>query len=380
MTRRFDLGFLGGGQLARMSIQAAQRMGLSCLSLDPGTITPASQIASAIQSELNDAEKIAEVLRQCDRVTLENEFIPAPAIREACLLAEVDEAILTPGIETLATIQDKLLQRQAYAHAGVPSPKAIAIEGDGKAAIEAIGFPLVLKARFGGYDGKGTRYARSPEEFSSYVDLWSKGGWMAEEFVAFRRELAVMVYIHPERHDRGCFPTMETVQKNHVCDLVFPSGTDASEIAMAAVEAVGGAGLFGVELFELEDGSFQVNEIAPRPHNTGHYTLDWGGISQFDQHVRLAMRLPAAAPQGREACMANLLGKEGTGDYRRGLRAAMELDPDVRIHWYAKEESRPGRKMGHLNSVGPGCVSRAKAARERFYEAWAGTGVSKTGQ
>lgn len=339
-------------------------MGLRCLSLDPGEVTPASQIAPAIRGRLDDGERVAELIQRCERVTLENEFIPAEVVREAFRKAGRDEAAATPGIDALATIQDKLRQRQAYARAGVPSPRAVEIAG----GVPDLPFPMVLKARFGGYDGRGTRYARTPDEFERYRELWSGGGWLAEEFVPFRRELAVMVYVSPR--ETGCFPTMETIQTDHVCDLVFPARVDASEIAIAAVRAVGGQGLFGVELFEREDGAFLVNEIAPRPHNTGHYTLDWGGISQFDQHVRLAMGIPAATPQGGPTCMANLLGQAGAGDFREGLRAVLASDPEARVHWYGKAESRPGRKMGHLNVVGSDVVVRARAAREAFYRGW----------
>jgi 5-(carboxyamino)imidazole ribonucleotide synthase len=163
---------------------------------------------------------------------------------------------------------------------------------------------------------------------------------------------------------------METVQTNHVCDLVFPSGVDASQVAIAAVEAVEGFGLFGVELFELQDGSFEVNEIAPRPHNTGHFTLDWGGVSQFEQHVRLVAGLPLVQPKGGECCMANILGQPGSLKWEDGLRAALAAVPDAHVHGYGKAESRPGRKMGHINVAGTGCIEKAKAARSAFYAAW----------
>jgi 5-(carboxyamino)imidazole ribonucleotide synthase len=367
---KFDLGFLGGGQLARMSIMAAQRMGLRCLSLDPSENSPASQIAPCIRAKLDDAEALASLFEQCDHVTLENEFIPGEAIREGLKMANMDEGVLMPGLKPLETIQDKLVQRQALALAGVPSPRAVAIL-DGDDAIAEIGFPMVLKARFGGYDGRGTRYAKNLEEFEEHRYLWASGGWLAEEYVPFRRELAVMVFRSVE--GAGCFPTMETVQANHICDLVFPAGTDASGIAMAAVEAIEGHGLFGVELFELEDGSVQVNEMAPRPHNTGHYTLDWGGISQFEQHVRLVMGWPLGEISGEErpVCMANLMGASNAGDHRAATHAALAIE-GIHVHWYGKHEARPGRKMGHLNSVGSDCVTRAKVARERFYSAWFG--------
>ena len=364
----FDIGYLGGGQLARMSIQAAQRMGLKCLSLDPGADTPASQIAPSLQGALADPEAVAEIFRRSERITLENEFIPADSILKALELSGRDVDSLVPTLDSLARIQDKFEQRKALSAAGVPSAEARPIE----IGPPGLAFPMVLKARFGGYDGKGTRYARTPQEFESHRALWQPGGWMAEDFVPFVRELAVMVYISDRQV--GCFPTMETVQKDHICDLVYPALADASEIAIAAVEAVGGRGLYGVELFELESGDMVVNELAPRPHNTGHYTLDWGGVSQFEQHVRLVMGMPQIEPIGYETCMANLLGVPEAGDFRSGIRSALENDAGVRVHWYGKAESRPGRKMGHLNVVGKHCVHRAVSARDRFYAGWARSG------
>lgn len=358
---RYDIGFLGGGQLARMSIQAAQRMGLRCLSLDPGDDTPASQIADAIVGRLDDPSKTAEILDRCDRVTLENEFIPAISIRKALRLSGREEDALIPGVETLATIQDKLSQRSALANGKVPSPHAVPIDG----GLPDLPFPMVLKARFGGYDGKGTRYARNEEEFESHRPLWEQGGWMAEEYVPFRRELAVMVALSDT--ESAVFPTMETVQTDHVCDLVYPCDADGSEVALAAVRAVGGRGLFGVELFECENGEILVNEIAPRPHNTGHYTLDWGATSQFEQHIRLTMGLPLGDIDGRPVCMANLLGVEGPFVLREAIERACQ-DPGVHVHWYGKVEMRQGRKMGHLNvSGGEALVERAVAARNRFF-------------
>lgn len=362
---RYDLGFLGGGQLARMSIQAAQRMGLKCLSLDPGNDTPASQVADAIVGKLHDVRAIAEIMISCEKITLENEFIPAEAIREALAVCGRESDCLVPGADTLEVIQDKLHQREAYAAAGVPSPRAVPIEG----GLPDMAFPMVLKARFGGYDGKGTRYARTEDEFYSYRDLWRGGGWMAEEFVPFKRELAAMVAVSAD--ETRVFPTVETIQTNHVCDLVFPAEVDASDIALAAVRAVKGLGLFGVELFETQDGKVLVNEIAPRPHNTGHYTLDWGATSQFEQHVRLVMGWPLGDVNGSPTCMANLLGQPVARSLQSGIRQAMTGDSGVHVHWYGKVEAKPGRKMGHLNVVGENLVERAIRARDRFYAGWA---------
>lgn len=359
---KYDLGFLGGGQLARMSTEAAHAMGLTCLSLDPGRNTPAGQIADSIQGALDDVEKIAEVFRLCRHVTLENEFIPSLAIKEGREKAGSPIGSLVPGELTLASIQDKLKQRSRYLDFGAPSPRAV----EAKDGLHEIGIPLVLKARFGGYDGKGTRTVRSEADWESFQPLWQGGGWLAEEFVPFKRELAVMVARTPD--GVWTFPTMETIQTNHVCDLVFHSGTDASASAIAAVEAVEGYGLFGVELFELPDGSFQINEIAPRPHNTGHYTQNWGGISQFEAHVRLVMGLTIPEPKGLESCMANLLGVFTEVPWQVGMEAALKAEPTAFFHWYGKEEMKTGRKMGHINTSGPGAVARAVRARNAFYE------------
>ncbi len=371
----YDIGFLGGGQLARMSIQAAQRMGLRCLSLDPGSVTPASQVADAVRGELADTGAIRILADRCERITLENEFIPAEAIAQALRGSGRSEDVIVPGLHTLATIQDKLKQRMALADHGVPSPHARGIDPGAASGLRE--FPVVLKARFGGYDGKGTRYAHSRGVFDSFHELWAAGGWLVEEFVPFRRELAVMVAISDQ--ETIAFPTMETVQRDHVCDLVFPAGVEATQIAVDAVESVGGRGLFGVELFETMDGQLLVNEIAPRPHNTGHYTLDWGGPSQFEAHVRAVMGFTQVEPRSESfAVMANLLGQAGAGDHRQATAAALE-SPGVFVHWYGKVESRPGRKMVHLNVVSAlagavePVVARAQEARDRFYGAWSGT-------
>ncbi len=363
--QKFDLGYLGGGQLARMSILAARPYGVSTLSLDPGEDTPAARVGKAIVGRLDRPEDIATLMRRCRRLTLENEFIPAEAILEAAKQADFDLANLVPGPGALATIQDKLSQRQAYQAAGVPSPHAVSLEDGGAQAKAEIGFPMVLKARFGGYDGKGTRYARTEAEFEQHADTWQKGGWLAEAFVPFVRELAVMVCV-PENGPAACFPTMATEQRNHVCDVVYPCGSDGSKIAEAAVRAMGGIGLFGVELFELADGQLLVNEIAPRPHNTGHYTQNWGGTTQFEQHVRVALGLPIdTAPTGHPTSMANILGPDHGFDFKKARERLFATHPQAHLHWYGKAESRPGRKLGHINVAGG--RDEALAARDAFF-------------
>lgn len=361
----YDIGFLGGGQLARMSVQAAQRMGMRCLVLDADPGCPAGQLTDNVVASLDDQAAQTEMFRRCERVTLENEFVLAGPLAQSCRAAGRHPETLLPGASTLALIQDKLAQRRAYRENGVPSPLAVSVEEGG------LPFPLVLKARHGGYDGRGTRFARDEDEWERHRHLWAGGGWLAEQMVSFRRELAVMVCRW--REGACCFPTMETRQVDHICDLVLPACVDASAVALQAVEAVEGYGLFGVELFELADGSFQVNEIAPRPHNSGHFTLDWGGISQFEAHVRLTKGWSVPDPVGMPFAMANLVSQApATAEYGRtrlgaATEAAYLAEPECHVHWYGKAEARPGRKMGHINAPSAEAAVRARAA---FWEGW----------
>lgn len=354
-------------------------MGIAVVSLDKDENSPAAQVGPAIYGSIHDASDIAAVMRVCDFVTFENEFIRAETLEEACRIADFPQSHVIPGIDTLRTIQDKLLQRQAYLAEGVPSPQAVnALEAD------KLGFPCVLKARYGGYDGKGTRYVNTKAEYDDLKPLWESGEWLAEELVCFDFELAVMVVVSKDGFIDS-FPTMVTRQKNYVCDLVYPCldptlDVMVQSIARDAVKAVKGVGLFGVELFQHEDGNVSVNEIAPRPHNTGHYTLDWGGLSQFEAHVQVAIGSFSKVTHGLPTCMANILGRERAGSHLQAVKAVNLEHPEARIQWYGKAEAKPGRKMGHLNVVGESgyygpaddwdLIKKAENAREAFFNAW----------
>jgi phosphoribosylaminoimidazole carboxylase PurK protein len=353
-----------------MSVMAAQRMGVSVVSLDKDENSPAAQVGPAIFGSIHDARDIASVMEVCELVTFENEFIRAETLVEACRLAGFSPDHVIPGIETLRVVQDKFLQRQAYAAHSVPSPRAV-LASDA----EQIGFPCVLKARYGGYDGKGTRYVSTRAEYDDLMPLWESGEWLAEELVSFDEEIAVMVVA---KRDGTCdtFPAVVTRQKNYVCDLVYPChfatiAQKAQSVATQAVQAIDGVGLFGVELFLQKGGGISVNEIAPRPHNTGHYTLDWGGMSQFEAHVLSVLGWFQSVQMGTPTCMANILGIEDANDFDHALAAVSKEFPAARFHWYGKKDAIPGRKMGHLNVSGVGDIcSVAESAREAFYDAW----------
>lgn len=346
----YDLGILGGGQLARMSAQAAQRMGLTVLVLDPSEDACAAGVTDSLVGRLDDPAAIAALFGECARATFENEFVPADAVEAAFEMADFEPDDLVPSVACLRLVQDKLAQRRAYEAAGIPGPRAVELE-------KAEG-PGVAKSRFGGYDGKGVRFVDSPSE----LDV-PEGTWMWEERVSFVRELSAMVVVQGSAV--AVSDVVVTENADAVCDVTFPAGGHAvaTETAIRAAKVFRSDGLFGVEMFELADGRVFVNEIAPRPHNTGHWTME-GGSSQFEQHVRVAMGMPIEPAFANPPwTMANLLGGPGD-DFRDGLWRALALDPSARVHWYGKSV-RPGRKVGHINVPGAD-PSRARRVREAF--------------
>lgn len=370
MSRSYDLGILGGGQLARMLAHAAQRMGMSVLTLDPSPDACAGQVTALQQGELGDIDALREVFRRCNFVTLENEFVPADVLQAAMVAEGVDRARMTPSPTTLAFIQDKWRQREVLAQHGVPSPPAAPVADWSQAPLDG---PMMLKARRGGYDGKGTFPARTPAQWADAQGQGFGDDWMAEAWVPFQEELAVMVV--RDASQTLAYPAVRSEQVDQVCDLVeaVPQTAvheQAQRVAMAAVEAVHGFGVFGVELFLTENGKVLVNEIAPRVHNSGHYTMDWPGASQFEQAVRVATGLTPSPGGEGEASMANLLAPDRDGgDLDSARRAALEAEPEARIHWYGKSV-RKGRKVGHINVCGPDSAARARRARAAFWQAF----------
>ena len=344
-----DLGILGSGPMARYVALAASELGLSVRQ------APARGLADAL-----------DLVSACGRVVLTDK-LPASTLRQACEAAGVPPSRILPHPECLEVVEDKLLQKAVFLRDGVPTVRAVPLEGDGQRAVEEIGFPMAVKARLGSMGGaKTVRFARNPSELQALRPLWHGGGWMAEPFVPYMRELATVVYVSPE--GAGCFPTMETFQTQHVCDLVFPGRANAAPVALQAVRAVGGEGLFAVTLFEKDGGELLVDKIVPRPHGSGLHTLDWGGVSQFEQLVRMAAGLTPALPDGLPVCTASLYRREDPGDLRRALRAALH-DPTVRVHWYGNDA--PGGRVGHIStSGGPDLIDRAVSARERFNRGW----------
>ena len=370
------VGILGGGQLARMTIAAAIGLGIDVAIFEREADSPAGRLTmEEIVGPWEDPDLRARFAARCDVITLESEFVD-PGLLEAFAALGVP---VRPGAAVLALVGDKLRQKETFAAHDLPLPpfRAVATPGDVARAGVEWGWPIVLKARRLSYDGYGNAIVRGPDGIAA---AWERLGaperaLYAEAWVPFRRELAVMV----ARSASGAiatYPVVETVQavEAQICRVVrAPAAmtrevaTAATAIARRAVEAVAGVGVVGVELFEREDGAILLNEIAPRPHNSGHYTIEGCVTSQFENHLRAILDLPLGATDlvAPAAVMVNILGERAAPvePTPRGLPGALAV-PGAHVHLYGKRQSRPGRKMGHVTALGPDVpTAEAVAAR-----------------
>lgn len=367
------LGILGGGQLAQMLTQAAVSLGIETAIFERTADSPASRLTKYdVVGDWHDETALAQFAAMCDIVTLENEFVDAAVLRK---LENECNLPVYPTSSTLAKVQDKLIQKQTMQAAGVPVPTFCGVDSlsDVLAAGEKLGYPLLLKARRDGYDGYGNATLNSPDDVPNAWTRLSRGGrtLLVETFVPFIRELAVMV-LRGRDGEVQCYPIVETLQQNHVCHLVrapaFIAGDTAKRvkaIAQQAVNAIEGVGVFGVELFELPDGEILYNEIAPRPHNTGHYTIEACVTSQFENHIRAVMGYPLGSTDMlmSAAVMVNLLGKHDGEVYTPDIVPALSI-PGVHVHLYGKHPVRKGRKMGHITVLGDTLTEAESFARQ----------------
>ncbi len=370
------LGILGGGQLAQMLTQAAISLGVETAIFERTPDSPAARLTQhSIVGKWDDEAALSAFAELCDAVTLENEFVDAGVLRRL----EAMGLPVYPTSATLAAIQDKLLQKEAMAAAGLPVPAFCAVESpdDVLAAANDFGYPCVLKARRDGYDGYGNATLKSPDDVETAWRKLSKGDrtLYVEAFVPFVRELAVMI-VRGRDGEMNSYPVVETVQQNHICHVVrapAPVAADVAEkatsIAQKAVEAVNGVGIFGVELFLLDDSEIVYNEIAPRPHNSGHYTIEGCVTSQFENHIRAVLGWPLGKTDLRAPAvvMVNILGRRNGAVHPNSIQAALAV-PDAHIHLYGKRDSRSGRKMGHVTVLAD-TVEKAELAARQAAEA-----------
>lgn len=371
------VGMIGGGQLARMTAQAAIALGPTFRLLAETPSESAALVTHdvTIGSHLSLAD-VSAFASRCDVVTFDHEHVPGPILTEL----EAAGVLVRPGSAALRHTQDKLAMRDALTSRGVPCPRYAPVSS--VADVEAFAggsWPVVLKAVSGGYDGKGVWVCSSP---AAAAEVIGHGiALLAEEFVPFRRELAAQVAMSPSGQG-AAYPVVETVQVDGICrEVIAPaSGLDpgvaaaAQALALRIASSLGVIGLLAVELFETQAGGLLVNELAMRPHNSGHWTIDGARTSQFEQHLRAVLDLPlgSCAPSGAFAVMANLLGGTDPDIYDRYIHV-MAGDPAVKVHFYGKSV-RPGRKIGHVTIIGDSGddldAVRDRARRAASYLRW----------
>ncbi|WUH93238.1 5-(carboxyamino)imidazole ribonucleotide synthase [Streptomyces sp. NBC_00433] len=351
------VGMVGGGQLARMTHEAGIPLGIRFRILSDTAQDSAAQVAADVTvGDYRDLDTLRAFAQGCDVITFDHEHVPAEHLRAL----EAEGVVVRPGSEALLHAHDKGVMRARLAELGVPCPRnrIVADPADvSRFAAETAGYPLVLKTVRGGYDGKGVWFVRAEADAA---DAFRAGvPVLAEEKVDFVRELAANVVRSP--HGQAvAYPVVESVQVNGVCDTVIapaPGLSDAlsaraQRLALTVARELGVVGHLAVELFETADGRILVNELAMRPHNSGHWTMDGAATSQFANHLRAVLDLPLGdpRPRARWTVMANVLG----GDYPdmyAGYLHCMARDPGLKIHMYGKDV-KPGRKVGHVNTYG----------------------------
>jgi len=374
------VGIIGGGQLARMMIAPATELGIEVRVLAEAPGMSASLAATAI-GDNRDADTVLAFARDVDVVTFDHEHVP-----QDVLAALVEAGVrVHPGPEALAVAQDKIVLRRRMAELGAPQPDwaAVADEEALQAFLDDHGGRAVVKTPRGGYDGKGVRVVGAATEaadwFAALAEDGRGGELLVEELVDFSRELAQQVARRPSG-EIAVYPVVETVQRDGVCAEVFAPAPRAdarlvraaADLGVAIAEGLGVTGMLAVELFETTDQRILVNELAMRPHNSGHWTQDGAITSQFEQHVRAVLDLPlgatdAAAPW---SVMVNILGGPAEGGMTDRFAPAMAAHPTAKIHTYGKAP-RPGRKVGHVNVVGDDlddAVYQARAAAAHFLD------------
>jgi 5-(carboxyamino)imidazole ribonucleotide synthase len=376
------VGMVGGGQLARMTAAAAVGLGATFRVLAQAPSESAALVTHdvAIGSHLSLPD-LSGFAAGCDVITFDHEHVPADHL----LALEKGGTLVRPGPGSLRYTQDKLSMRARLAALGVPVPRFA--PASGLADVSEVGrgsWPVVLKAISGGYDGKGVWVASSAAEAAEVLATAATRGvaLIAEEFVSFSRELAALVARSPSGQG-AAYPVVQTVQVDGICrEVIAPApglnrelAIEAQEMALRIASALDVLGLLAVELFETPRGLL-VNELAMRPHNSGHWTIEGSRTSQFEQHLRAVLDLPLGSPapavRGGHTVMANLLGGTDPDIYDRYIHV-MAADPGVKVHFYGKEV-RPGRKIGHVTIVGaPGAdvaSLRDRARRAASYLRW----------
>jgi 5-(carboxyamino)imidazole ribonucleotide synthase len=370
------LAIIGGGQLARMMAEPANALGLPLrLLAEADGVSAAQVIPDQLVGDYRDLDTLRKVTESCPVVTFDHEHVPTEHLHALA----ADGIAVRPGPEALVHAQDKAVMRERLAALDVPCPRNAVVAS--VADVEAFGFPCVVKTTRGGYDGRGVWFVRSADDCAEAFAVAESSGvrLLAEELVDFRRELSALVARSPSGQ-AAVYPVVASTQTDGICREVVAPAPDlapelagqAQDIALRIAGALDVTGILAVELFETTDGRILVNELAMRPHNTGHWTQDGAVTSQFENHLRAVMDLPlgSPAPRARWTVMVNILGGDNpsVGRLYDGYPHALARDPLLRVHLYGKE-LRPGRKVGHVNAYGDDlddCLERARHAAAWF--------------
>ncbi|WP_436347771.1 5-(carboxyamino)imidazole ribonucleotide synthase [Natronorubrum sp. FCH18a] len=369
------IGVVGGGQLGRMLAEAASPLGVEVVVLDPTPDCPAAPVVrDQIVADFDDEAGIRELAARADVLTFEIELADQDVLER---VSEDSGTPVHPKPSTLRTIHDKLVQKRELEDAGIPVPPFRAVDDadDVRDAIDDYGAPVMLKARTGGYDGRGNVPVESKDEAAAALESVA-GPAMVEAFVEFEREVSVIAVKGDD--ESTTFPLGENIHVDEILrETIVPARTSeaaterAYEVARDVLEVMDGRGVYGIELFETSeaprasedssgqspqeaDGDILLNEIAPRPHNSGHWTIEGARSSQFEQHARAVLGWPLGSTELRSpTALANLLADVAeTQDARlRHVDRVLET-PGANLHWYGKRQARPGRKMGHVTVSG----------------------------
>ena len=352
-----SVGIIGGGQLAQMMTQAASKLGLSVTVVDPTLDCPAAQVgAEQIVADYKDADAIKRLADQTDVLTIDFEHVNADVLSKL----ENSGFSVQPSAQTIAMIQDKLLQFTFLKEARLPVADFVRTDTieDAEAALLKFGGKMLLKKRKQSYDGKGNAVVSSEDELLKAWDSLGGSELYAEEFIDFDKELAVII-ARDTNGNTATYPTVETVHINSICHEVFLPGKfdaevdkKAREVADKTAKVLHGAGVFAIEMFLTSNGEILINEIAPRVHNSGHPTIEGSETSQFEQHLRAisGLELGSTKMQKPAAVMINILGKRCGEAEPEGVSQAEAID-GVKVHLYGKHQTKIDRKMGHITAV-----------------------------
>ena len=343
------LGIIGGGQLGKIMSQKAKKMGFHVTILDPTFNCPAAQVSDKhIMGGFHDKEKLEQLVQETDVTTFETEHVDTTILKK---LYDNGHNI-HPSPYVMELIQNKYEQKKLLDERGIPVPKYKSVKT--KEDLSSFGFPVIQKAKREGYDGKGVLMLKTPEAIENCIQTES----FIEELVDIDKELAVIVARNIEGEIK-CYPVVEMLfdDRVNICDIVMAPAKISQEvekkvidISVQSIKVLDGVGIFGVELFLTKSGDVLVNEIAPRPHNSGHYTVEACATSQFEQIIRAVTNLPLGSTKLLSpSVMVNLLGEEGyEGEpIIEGIHEALEI-PELSFHFYGKSFTKPFRKMGHI--------------------------------